>query len=109
MIENAHAHFLTQRRRQIDDLSSVPESRRAEHFLLRQVAPTVRSARHGVRLKIADEKVVKAISDGKTRLVRFQDALADLHEGDDAGTVTRSQTPAFRGSGRPVNSVLEKK
>jgi len=109
MIENAHAHFLTQRRRQIDDLSSVPESRRAEHFLLRQVAPTVRSARHGVRLKIADEKVVKAISDEKTRLVRFQDALADLHEGDDAGTVTRSQTPAFRGSGRPVNSVLEKK
>lgn len=107
MIENAHVHFITQRRRQIDDLSSVPESRRAAHFLLRQVSPAVRSARHGVRLKISDEKVAKAVSDAKARLIRLSDALVDLHESE--GVVSRSQTPTFRGSRRPVNAVLKSK
>jgi hypothetical protein len=32
MIENPHAHFITQRSRQLGDLSVVPEARRAERW-----------------------------------------------------------------------------
>jgi hypothetical protein len=103
MIENAHIHFITQRSRQLDDLSSVPESRRAEHFLLRHLDPAVRSARLGARLKIEDEKVAKVMTNVKARLVRLRDALADLQARD--GTASRSRSPAFRGGGHSISAV----
>ena len=105
MIENSHVHFLTQRHRQLDDLSGVPEARRAEHFLLYHLDPAIRSARHAVRLKITDQKVLKAVSDAKVRLIRLRDALAALHEKADAPT--RSPTVRFRGGGaKAVSAVL---
>jgi hypothetical protein len=104
MIENAHVHFITQRFRQLDDLSGVPETRRAEHFLLRHIDPAVRSARLGARLKIADEKVAKLVNDVKSRLVRLRDALADLQATE--GSPSRSRSPDFRGGTSPVSAVL---
>jgi hypothetical protein len=104
MIENAHIHFITQRSHQLDDLSSVPESRRAEHFLLRHLDPAVRSARLGVRLKIEDEKLAEAMSKVKSRLVRLRDALADLQARE--GTASRSRAPAFRGGRHSISAVL---
>jgi hypothetical protein len=104
MIENAHIHFITQRSRQLEDLSRVPELRRAEHFLLRHVDPAVRSARLGDRLKLEDEKVAKAMSDVKSRLVRLRDALADLQAKE--SKASRSRAPAFRGGTRAVSAVL---
>jgi hypothetical protein len=104
MIENRHAHFLTQRHRQLDDLSGVPEDRRASHFLLRHLDPAIRSARHAATLKIADEKVVEALGKAKSRMVRLRDALADL---DEKGTVeTRSRAPSFRGGAKDISAVL---
>ncbi len=104
MIENSEIHFTVQRRRQLDDLSSVPELRRAEHFLLRHVDPAVRSARYGARLKIADEKVARIVGDSKTRLVRFWDAMTAL-EGNQ-GSGTRSKSPMFRGGGQSGHGAL---
>jgi hypothetical protein len=104
MIENAHIHFITQRSRQLDDLSSVPESRRAEHFLLRHLDPAVRSARLGARLKIEDEKVAKVMTNVKSRLVRLRDALADLQARE--GTASRSRPPAFRAGKHSISAVL---
>lgn len=104
MIESAHAHFITQRHRQIDDLSSVPEARRAEHFLLRHLDPGVRSARHATRLKIEDEKVQTAVAEAKIRMVRLRDALADLQV--QAPEETRSRSPQFRGGSKAVSAVL---
>ena len=104
MIESSHAHFLTQRHRQLDDLSKAPELRRAEHFLLRHLDPAIRSARHAARLKIADEKVMAAVNDAKVRLVRLRDALADLHETGDSET--RSPAVSFRGGAKAVSAVL---
>jgi hypothetical protein len=100
MIESGYAHFLAQRHRQLDDLSSVPEVRRAEHFLLRHLDPAIRSA----RLKISDEKVLEAVVRAKVRLVRLRDALADLHE-TSAGE-TRSRAVSFRGGAKLVSAVL---
>jgi hypothetical protein len=106
MIENSHIHFITQRFRQIDDLASVPEARRVEHFLLRHVDPAVRSARLGAHLKIANEKVEKAMSEVKSRLVRLRDALADLQATE--GTPSRSRSPAFRGGAHSISAALER-
>jgi len=104
MIESGHVHFLNQRHRQVDDLSGVPEVRRAEHFLLRHLDPAIRSARHAARLKITDEKVFAAVGAAKVRLVRLRDALADLNE---TGTAeTRSCAVGFRGGAKAINAVL---
>ena len=89
---------------ELDNLSSVPEARRVEHFLLRHLDPAVRSARHAARLKIADEKVEAAIDKAKVRLVRLRDALADLHATGDANT--KSRGASFRGGSRAFNAVI---
>jgi hypothetical protein len=104
MIENSHTHFIMQRTRQLDDLSNVPELRRAEHFLLRHVDPAVRSARLGSRLKIDDEKVAKVMDESKSRLIRLRDALADLQATE--GTPSRSRSLKFRVGGPTISAVL---
>ena len=93
-----------QRTRQLDDLSNVPELRRAEHFLLRHVDPAVRSARLGSRLKIDDEKVAKVMDESKSRLIRLRDALADLQATE--GTPSRSRSLKFRVGGPTISAVL---
>ena len=104
MMENGHAHFLTQRARQLNDLSDVPEAKRAEHFLLQRLDPAVRSARFAMGLKIADEKVVDDIKKVENRLVRLRDALADLQS---VGNVeTRSRAVAFRGGAKTISALL---
>jgi hypothetical protein len=50
MMENPHVHFITQRSRQLTDLSNVPELRRAEHLLLRHLDTAVRAARFGIAI-----------------------------------------------------------
>jgi hypothetical protein len=104
MIENNHSHFVTQRSRQIEDLSRVPEERRTDHFLLRHLDPAVRSARKGARLRIADEQVRRTVDEARARLARLRDALADLHSRE--GSITRSPPVAFRGGGRGISVVL---
>jgi hypothetical protein len=104
MIENSHVHFLTQRHRQLVDLSGVPEARRASHFLLRHLDPAIFAARHGTKLKIADGQVLTAVRQAKVRIMRLRDVLADL---DAKGNgESRSRIPNFRGSTKAVSAVL---
>jgi len=88
----------------VADGVGVPEARRAEHFLLRHVDPAVRSARLGAHLRIADERVRKAVNNVKSRLVRLRDALADLQAKE--GTPTRSRSPAFRGGAKSISAAM---
>ena len=104
MKENPHAHFITQRSRQLEGLSVLPDARRAEHFLLQQLEPAVRSARLGARLKIADDDTRRLVDDARKRLVLLRDALDDLDS--QGGISTRSPTIAFRGGGGAVAAVL---
>lgn len=104
MKENPHAHFITQRSRQLEGLSVLPDARRAEHFLLQQLEPAVRSARLGARLKIADDDTRRLVDDARKRLVLLRDALDDLDL--QGGISTRSPTIAFRGGGGAVAAVL---
>jgi len=104
MIENPHAHFITQRSRQLDNLSVAHELRRAEHFLQQQIEPTVRSARLGTRLKIADDHTRRLVDDSRKRLISLRDALDDLESR--GGIATPSRTVAFRGGGGAIAAVL---
>jgi hypothetical protein len=103
MIENPHIHFITQRSRQLADLSNVPELRRAEHLLLRHLDPAVRAARLASRLHPDDPALIKAMLASKNRLVNLRDALGDLHATD--SSATRSSVPMFRGKLQNLNSV----
>jgi hypothetical protein len=104
MIENPHAHFITQRNRQLENLSVVPVARRAEHFLLQQLEPAVRSARLGAKLKIADDDTRRLVDDARKNLVALRDTLDDLESR--GGIATRSLSVAFRGGGGAVSAVL---
>lgn len=103
-IEHSEAHMLTRRSRQLEDLSRVPELRRAEHLLLRHIDPAVRSARQFALLKFPDEKVAKVVKDAKKRLIRLRDALGDLQARD--GVPTRSRPLTFRGGPSSTNAVM---
>jgi hypothetical protein len=88
MTENPHAHFIAQRNRQLGSLSVVPDARRAEHFLLNQLEPAVRSARLGAKLKITDDDIRRLVDDPRKRLVALRDTLDDLESR--GGIATRS-------------------
>ena len=105
--------ILTRRSRQLEDLSRVPESRRAEHLLLHLIDPAVRSARQIALLKLPDEKdvkdvkvakFVKLVKLAKKRLIRLRDALGDLQDRDCAPT--RSRPLTFRGGSSSINAVI---
>jgi hypothetical protein len=96
MMENPQAHFITQRSRQLADLSDVPEPRRAEHLLLNHLDKAVRTARLASRLRSSDAALVKTLTATKTRLVGLHDALGDLRSTN--SSATRSRTPKFRGN-----------
>ena len=96
-------YFITQRSRQLADLSNVPELRRAEHLLLRHLDTAVRAARLGSRLHPDDQALVKAISASKKRLVNLRDTLGDLHATD--SSATSSSAPMFRGNFNNLNSA----
>jgi hypothetical protein len=103
MIENHHKHFAIQRSKQIKELSEIPESRRAEHFLLHVLDPAVRSARLAARLKIGDKQISKIIAETKKRLINLRDPLGDLHANSTA--TSRSPTPKFRGGNQNTQSA----
>jgi hypothetical protein len=104
MMENPHARFITQRSRQLDNLSVVPDARRVEHFLLQLLEPAVRSARLGAKLKIADDNTRRLVGDARKRLVALREGLDDLDSR--GGIATRSATVAFRGGGGAVAAIL---
>lgn len=104
MIENPYRHFVIQRSRQINDLSEVPEARRAEHFLLHHLDPAVRSARLAARLKFGNSNIVKLIDETKKRLINLRDPLGDLHSS--SASATRSHAPRFRGEDRNSQSAV---
>jgi len=103
-IEHSDAHMLTRRSRQLEDLSHVPELRRAEHLLLRHIDPAVRPARQCAQLKLADEKVARVVVEAKKRLTRLRDALGDLQATESMPTWSGPLT--FRGGSSSINAVI---
>jgi hypothetical protein len=96
MFKDAKGHFLTQRHKQISDLSRVPERHRVDHFLDRYLAAADRVARQVARLNTGDDAISASLQQSSLRLDRMRSVLEDLHRtiGDDA---SRSATPRRRG------------
>lgn len=95
-LKDPKAHFLRQRSRQIGDLSHIPEARRAQHFLDKELAPTARTARSAAKLKVADGGLSKVLGRSSDRLEKMHAVLESL-----SSTIVgqpRAQTPPRRRS-----------
>jgi hypothetical protein len=98
------AHMLTQRSRQLEELSRINEFRRAEHLLLHHIDPAIRSARRCAKLKFSDDKVATVVVSARDRLIRLREALGDLHGKD--MMPTQSRALFFRGGAGSISAVI---
>ncbi len=96
MWQDPKAHYLYQRRRPLENLSSIPNLRRAQHFIEFELAAVERKARSFARLKISDSETAKVVSKESTRLERLSPILEHLHDMGMPGQ--RSIAPRFRAS-----------
>jgi len=88
------AHYLRQRHLQVEDLSRVPDVRRADHFLERQLGPVKSHAQQASKLEIQDATLAKALSANSERLEKAFLVLTSLR-GDLSGE-DRSAVPIRR-------------
>ena len=94
MLVRPKTHYLNQTTRRVKELNLVPELRRADHFLSRQLAPADRTARAAARLKIADEKITKKLAVTSRKVEDMRRVLEELHATDH--NLTRSLIPENR-------------
>lgn len=99
-LHDPKAHYLHQRHRQFQELSAVPEARRARHFIDKDLAAADRIARQAARLKVQDEDLSGVLSKSSQRLDKMVSVLDDLAKtiGEDAGrcAATRDRTSRQR-------------
>jgi hypothetical protein len=93
-LKDSKAHFLRQRAAQYESLSKVPESRRAQDFLDRELAAVERTARNAAKLKVNDSRLSALLVKNAVRLDKMVDVLGDLKTTID-GT-SRALTPERR-------------
>jgi hypothetical protein len=78
MWQNPKAHYLYQRRMPLQNLSTVPNRRRAQHFIDVEPVAAERKARALARLKISDYKKTTLVAKESARIERFSSILGDL-------------------------------
>jgi hypothetical protein len=101
-VKDPKAHYLRQRRLQVADLAKVPDSRRAQHFLDKQLAPAERHARQAAKLKVEDEALSKMLAENSARLEKAHAVLDNLN-GALSGEA-RSAPPIRRGGTAGVSA-----
>ncbi|UVC12251.1 hypothetical protein IHQ71_28875 (plasmid) [Rhizobium sp. TH2] len=78
-LKNPKAHYLRQRARQIGELSSVPEARRSQHFLEKELAAAERIARSAAKLEVSDEGLSAVLQRSSERLEKMHAVLESLN------------------------------
>jgi len=68
MLANPKSHMAYQRGKEVSDLAAVPDNRRAEHFLARNMVNAGRKARDMAQLKTGDESINKRLLAGRKRI-----------------------------------------
>jgi len=101
-LKDPKAHYLRQRARQIEELSSVPEARRSQHFLEKELAAAERVARSAAKLKVSDEGLSALLQRSSDRLEKMHAVLNAL-DGTIAGQ-PRALVPPRR-QGRRANAA----
>lgn len=93
-LKDPKAHYLRQRARQIQELSAVPEARRSQHFLEKELATAERVARSAAKLKVSDEGLSNVLHRSSERLEKMH-AVLDALNGTIAGQ-SRAAVPMRR-------------
>jgi len=93
-LKHPKAHYLHQRAKQFERISRIPEARRTQDFLAKDLADAARTARQAAKLKVTDESLTAMLQRTTERLDRMTLILEDLHE--TTGTHTRSASPKRR-------------
>lgn len=78
MLRDPKAHYLRQRARGVQELSGIPEARRAQHYLDKLLTPAERSARNIAKLKVDDDGLRKVLEKSSERLEKMHSVLDDL-------------------------------
>jgi len=79
-VDNPRAHIARQKHQDVDDLSKVPDARRAQHFLERQMRTAERKAGDLARVNTGREELNKSLAAGRKRIdsmARMYETLAD--------------------------------
>lgn len=76
MLANPRAHIAQQKRRAISELQQVPDARRIAHFLDAEMRTAERKAGDLARLNTGDDKLNKALVEGRKRI----DSMARMYE-----------------------------
>jgi hypothetical protein len=105
MFRDPKAHFLTQRNKQLRDLSQVPEGRRIERFLDDHLTAADRMARQAAKLRTGNDAIDSALARASIRLDRMRSVLEDLYRtiGDEysrSASPQRRLNPSRRASGQ---------
>jgi hypothetical protein len=102
MLGDHKAHFLRQRRYQLDDLGVVPESRRASHYVERHLIDADRYSRRAAKLKTGDEALNEILKANSQRLDDLRQVgeylLSTLPQ------TSRSGAPTLRSGRHPDNT-----
>jgi hypothetical protein len=77
-VKNPKAHFLIQRRKQIEDLERTHQDKRVARYLDYHLRSADRTARQAAKLKISDDSITNALQKSTLRLDRMRGVLEDL-------------------------------
>jgi hypothetical protein len=94
MLKDPKTHFVTQRQRQLRDLSAVPERRRVDQFLRQHLRTADRTARQAAKLR-TDVQLTSALVRASQRLDKLREVLEDLQGAVD-NDISRSRCPSHR-------------
>ena len=94
MFLSPKTHYLNQTIRRVSELGRVPDMRRADHFLTKQLAPVGRVARMAARLKVPDVKIVEKLKERNPKIDDMRRVLEELRE--TAHNLTRSEESSKR-------------
>jgi hypothetical protein len=91
MIKDPKGHYLRQRAWQCEAISAVPENRRSQHFLDKDLAQADRIARQIANLKVSDYRLAQKMEENSRRLDRMRVVLENLDKTSSSAT----RSPAF--------------
>ena len=104
MLQNPRAHIARQQFAMIDHLGSVPDTRRIGHFIDVDLRGAERTARDLARLNTGNEKLNRALVEGRNRIdrmARMYETLAERERGTPVPMRQRNSSGAASGHGAP--------
>jgi hypothetical protein len=96
-LKDPKGHYLHQRTKPLERLLRVPEARRVDDFLKRDLDPAARIAETAAKLALADAETTEMLQRARERLARLGPVLRDLDA--TVGDGPHARAPVRRGNG----------